>query len=715
MATRFIHLQGRTSSAVIEFTAQGVPVWRHWGARLGAVTSVPDWEDTAPVADFSLDKTVAPSALPLFGDGQFGPAVCLAHRAGKDWVFAPDFQVQHWGATTTLIATDAKAGLELRQSIEMDAKTDVLTLRTTLRNTGYAVLDVVWLASGALPLAPRASRVESFTGRYPREFVPDVQALGSATWRRENRRGLTSHDTPPLASVLGTGAGQHSGEVWSAQLAWSGNHVQSIDLLEDGTQLWMAGEWLAPGEVRLAPGGTLETPDWLATYSPNGRDGAARNFHAAVRARSPAPVLPRPVHLNTWEGVYFDHNEADLIDLARSAAGLGVERFVLDDGWFSGRRNDRAGLGDWWPDSNIYAEGLAPLAEAVIQLGMSFGLWIEPEMVNPDSDLYRAHPDWVLSLPGLDKRTARNQLVLDLTRPDVTEYLFERLDSLLAELPIAYLKWDHNRALTQAGDGSARPAYRQQVLANYRLLDRVRAAHPGVEIEACAAGGGRIDAGIALRTDRFWTSDNIDARDRAQIQRGFLQFFPPDRMGAHVGASPAHLTGRSQSLAFRAGVALPGHFGLELDPRQLSADLRYELRKWIALYKSQRDRLHTGDVWRGDVGDSVHWQAHGDEREFIVFVYRLELSRYAYPPALQLPFLDDTRVYRLSRLDPGAPFQRGQAPEAHCALQEGTLDISGAWLKTVGLALPQMKAETCLIIEGTVAEVGSTGRVGEGR
>ncbi len=273
-------------------------------------------------------------------------------------------------------------------------------------------------------------------------------------------------------------------------------------------------------------------------------------------------MQPRPVHANSWEACYFDHDEERVVALAQACAALGIERFVLDDGWFRGRNDDRAGLGDWTSDPAKYPSGLEPLAGRIVAMGMQLGLWVEPEMVSPDSDLYRAHPDWALALPGRNRPTARSQLVLDMRRAEVRDYLFGALDALLRELPVSYLKWDHNRDLAPAG-GAA------QVLGTYALLARLRSAHPDVEIESCAGGGGRSDAGILPYTHRFWASDNLDAVSRVAIQRGFLAFLPPEVMGSHIGAIPAHATGRCQSLGLRAAVAMPGHFGIELDPRQL--------------------------------------------------------------------------------------------------------------------------------------------------
>jgi alpha-galactosidase len=667
---RFVNLHGKTVSMILELFEDEAPLWRYWGRRLPDGIELEPLRSTRPTPSFSLDFDQPLSIFPGLGVGWFGESALLAHRGGEDWTFrATASEVEQSGQGATIKLTDAVARIEVEIALHLDADSDVLTISTELTNNGEGTLDVLWLAAGTLMLPADAYEVRAFGGRHNDEFVPVTDMLSRSSWRRENRRGLTSHACFPGAIVEAEGA------TYGAQLAWSGNHAQSIEWIDDGRFQWQMGEWLAPGEVRLAPAESIETPQVLATCAADA-NGVAQNFHAAIRKRTPwhgGQMKPRPVHLNTWEGFYFDHDEAALMELAESAAAIGIERFVLDDGWFHGRNDDTSSLGDWWTDAVKYPNGLKPLAEHVIGLGMEFGLWVEPEMVNPDSDLHRAHPDWALATPGRPVITARNQLVLDMALPEVSDYLFEKIAALLDELPIAYLKWDHNRDLTTAG---ARPRYRQQVLAAYALMDRIRAAYPHVEIEACAGGGGRIDAGIAAHTHRFWTSDNIDAVSRVSIQRGFLQFMPPELMGAHVGASPAHATGRQQSMDFRGGVALPGHFGVELDVRKLDDADRARLAHWIATYKAHRERLHRGKVWQGEAGDGLLWQAHGDADDLLLMLYRIAPQSWRHAPVVKLPMLDPARRYSVD----------GQV-------------YDGAWLAVEGLPTQPMKAERFQLIE----------------
>lgn len=672
--TEYLRLDSSACTAILELPPGEAPLWRYWGLRLPDGVCPPQaLRATRPTPSFSPDFDQPLSLFPGCGTGWFGGSALLAHREGRDWSFqATQCSVEKTacGATVTLHDDVAEIGVVIELALAADS--NVLAIRTTLLNRGRQPLEVQWLAAGVLPLPPEASAVRSFGGRHNGEFVAVNDPLTRSSWRRENRRGLTSHDCFPGAVVEGASA------VYGAQLAWSGNHVQDVEWVDDGRYQWRLGEWLAPGEVRLAPDESLAAPELLATCARDA-DGVAQNFHAAIRQRLDWPggqMRPRPVHINTWEGFYFDHDEAALKALADAAAEVGIERFVLDDGWFHRRDDDSSSLGDWWPDSRKYPAGLKPLADHVTALGMEFGLWVEPEMVNPDSDLYRAHPDWALGVAGRPAVTARNQLVLDMRRAEVRDYLFDCIAALLAELPIGYLKWDHNRDLIAAGDHAG---YRAQVLGCYALMARLRAAFPAVEIEACAGGGGRIDAGISAYTHRFWTSDNIDAVSRVAIQRGFLQFFPPELMGAHVGASPAHATGRSQSMDFRAGVALPGHFGVELDVRTLVAPDRDRLKHWIAVYKQHRDRLHRGKLWCGDAGDGLLWQAHGDAQALLLLVYRIEPQSWRHVPLLRLPMLDADRRYLIDGIE-----------------------YDGAWLQAAGLPTPPLKAERFELIEITV-------------
>nr|WP_315232503.1 alpha-galactosidase [uncultured Albidiferax sp.] len=708
MTVEFLILHSQRSTLVLECPPDEAPLWRYWGPRLpDGSTPGQALRGTRPLPSFMLDFDQPLTVLPTFGVGWFGQSALLAHRAGLDFAQAiTECQVE-WtvpGSAVVLHLLDAVARLRFDVSLALDVATDVLTVHTRLTNLGDASIDVQWLAAGTLPLPGHADSVRSYAGQHNHEFLLQTDALSRSQWRRENRRGRTSHDCFPGAVVTTPGSTADNGLVFGAHLAWSGNHQQTIEWLHDGQYQWQMGEWLAPGEGRLAPGASLQTPEILASCSTQGLNGLAANFHAALRARMAWPggsMRPRPVHLNTWEAFYFDLVPADVMALADAAAAVGVERFVLDDGWFHRRHHDRAGLGDWWPDSDKFPQGLGPLVQHVNGLGMEFGLWVEPEMINPDSDLQRQHPDWALQIAGRPLITARNQLVLDISRPEAADYLFGKIDALLAAHPIRYLKWDLNRDLTTAalagGLGSA--GYRAQVLAVYALLARLRTAHPEVEIESCSGGGGRIDFGVLRHTHRVWASDCIDALSRVQIQHGFGQFFPPEILGSHIGTTPAHTTGRSQSLAFRAAVAMTGHLGVELDVRHLDASTRSALTAWISRYKNWRDQLHHGRVWRGEAADGLVWQAHGDSDDMLLFVYRCQPTSHRYTPPLRLTMLDPQARYLVEQLVAIAEDGAVQSPAPFFdQLQADGVELHGAWLGQAGLSMPRATAETCFIV-----------------
>jgi alpha-galactosidase len=707
----FVTLHSRRCSLILEVHADEAPIWRYWGPRLpDDAKPVALLRDTRPLPSFNLDFDQPLTLVPTFGVGWFGQSALLTHRDGK--FFAQAFtqcevEVVVPQREVLLRLTDSVAQLRVDVSLKLDHASDVLVASTTLTNLGNTVLEVQSLTAITLPLPGACQQVRSYAGQHMQEFMLQVEPLSRSLWRRENRRGRTSHDCFPGAVVVTKGATEHAGLVYGAHLAWSGNHQQTIEWLHDGQYQWQLGEWLAPGEGRLAPGATLSTPEVVASCSNEGLNGLAENFHSELRARLNWPngkMRSRPVHLNTWEGFYFDVYPDKVKELATAAAKVGIERFVLDDGWFHGRHHDRAALGDWWPDEKKFPQGLDDLVAHVNQLGMEFGIWFEPEMVNPDSDLYRAHPDWALHLDGRPMLTARNQLVLDISRREAANYLFEKISALLHSLPIKYIKWDHNRDLTTAGLSNGLPGYRVQVVAAYALLERLRKAHPEVEIESCSGGGGRIDFAVLRYTHRVWTSDCIDALSRVDIQRGFLQFFPPEIMGAHVGTAPAHTTGRTQSMAFRAAVALPGHLGVELDVRHLSDGDSAELKAWINLYKQLRDQLHTGRVWLGQAEDGLLWQAHGDAEanDVVLIVYRPQPSSHRYSPPVLLPMLDIKARYKVRELLPqGTVRQTGRHDTAPffdaINLPDGAV-LDGAWLAQAGLPTPRTRAETTYIV-----------------
>ena len=657
----------------------------HWGRDLGALDPA-DLETLADavvpaIAPSSIDVPLRLTLLPALGDGWTGhPAVAPA--AGR----AP---VRHLGTAReddVLVVETAVADAAVTTRLELTAQ-GVLLASHTIRNEGDSAIAVA-AADVVLPVPDRAREVLDFSGRWAGERRPQRSRPGHGTWLRETRHGRGGHDDPFLMVAGTAGFDFRSGEVWSTHVAWSGDTRQWVERSDLAPAVLGAGERFT--SMTLSPGESYASPTVVATWSGAGLDGLSDRLHPWVRSWSTI-ARPRPLTLNTWEAVYFDHSLSRLEPLVERASEVGVERFVLDDGWFLGRTDDRRGLGDWTVDAERWPDGLGPLAARVNAAGMEFGLWVEPEMVSLDSDLARRHPEWLLTAP--DSVTWRWQHVLDLSLPEVEQHLFERLDALLAEYPIAYLKWDHNRDLLVE-------ASRPQVLGLYRLLDRLRAAHPGVEIESCASGGGRIDLEILRRVDRVWTSDANDPLVRQAIQRWTGIVIPPEYLGSHVGDARAHTTGRVAGLGFRLATALFGHAGIESDLTRVSPEDLESVRRWAEVYREHRALLHAGRVVRADAADPatlVHAVVAPDRAHALVSYAVVGETDAALPAPLRLPGLDPARRYRITVVHLGAgPGTLQDAPPPWFA--GGEVTLPGAVLADIGLPMPLLQPGNAVVL-----------------
>jgi alpha-galactosidase len=701
-----LHLRGGGVSLLLDLRGDDARVL-HWGAELGRGVDEVDLALLTPGAPHTAaDGPV--SLLPQASRGWRGTPGLTGDRGGRS--YSPRFVVDSTEQTehgAVLHLSDAAAGLSARIELTLD-DTGLLVIDQRLGNAGsgagsgadayrLTALDVT------LPVPGTATESLDLAGRWAREKHPQRRRIDFGTWSRAGRLGRTGHDSTLVVAAGTAGFSWRSGEVWAVHLGWSGDHESRVERTGDGQTVLAAGELLHPGEVVLRPGEEYRAPLVYAAYSGVGLDGVSARFHDWLRARATHPRTPRPVVLNTWEAVYFDHDLDTLKQLADAAADLGVERFVLDDGWFLGRRNDKAGLGDWYVDPTVWPNGLGPLIDHVRSRGMQFGLWVEPEMINEDSDLAREHPDWI-SGPG-DRLSLRwrNQQVLDLVNPDAWHHIFDRLDALLTENRIAYLKWDQNRDQLEMGhDGRA--ATHAQTLAVYRLLDALRVAHPGVEIESCSSGGARVDLGILARTDRVWASDTNDALERQTIQRWTQLVLPPELIGQHVGPHTSHTTGRTHDLSFRIATALFGHFGIEWDVRTLNEAERAELKTAIAFYKEHRALLHTGCSVRLDRPDDTD-AAYGvvaADRSRAIFAYaRLITQPNEVAPRIRFEGLDPDRDYRVAA---GLPVAVGAlAIRTRPLWLRGTGDSAGAVvpgrvLQEVGLPMPGLHPEHACVI-----------------
>jgi alpha-galactosidase len=711
----FVHLRTPSCSLVLEVPAvepaatSPLPQVVHWGPALhkdvdaaALVLAI-----SPPIPHAAPDDPMRRRLLPMPVDGwRLRPGLRGARADGSAW--SPLFTVrgvqsgvddESGGGWVLVNAADELAALRLQTRLTLHPS-GVLEVEQSLRNDGRADYLLAELAA-TLPIPARALEVLDLTGRWCREHLPQRQHLNMGAWSREGRRGRTGHDSPLVLTAGTEGFGFGTGEVWGVHLAWSGDSTVWAERNPVGVGQVGAAELLAPGEVRLAPSQTYTAPRVYAAYSDRGLDGMSAAFHEFVRSRPHHPRTPRPVILNTWEAVYFDHRLDRLSELAEAAARIGVERFVLDDGWFGRRRDDTAGLGDWYVSKEVWPVGLGPLIDHVKSLGMDFGLWVEPEMVNPDSELFRAHPDWILNEAGRLPPTWRSQYVVDLANPLAFDFLLERLDTLLSDHDIAYLKWDHNRDFVDAGH-EGRPGVRLQTLALYRLLDELRSGHPQVEIESCASGGGRIDLGILRRTDRIWPSDTIDALERQHIQRWTQLLIPPELVGTHIGSTVSHTTGRRHWLSFRAATAIFGHLGIEWDLTSISVREAEELAGVIAFHKQVRSLLHAGRVVRVDHPDptvAVHGVVAQDRTEAVFACVQLASSPTEVPPPVRLSGLDARRRYRVApvELAGGPSVQEIAAPP----WASKALVLTGEVLMAVGLQMSVLLPEQALILHLT--------------
>ena len=705
-SARIAHLRAGGTSVVLHLDDRHLPCVLHWGPDLGdapttALTPLLAALDK-PYVDSAVMTQQAVSLLPQHSTGWIGRPGLLGSRDGRAW--STTFTtVAHSVEPSRVVSTGADPHAELEVTTEIElADSGLLRVRASVRNTGSDVYEVT-LLEPALPVPQEADELLDMAGRHTHERTPQRRGFDYGQWVRESWGGRPGHESATVMCAGRSGFGFRSGRVWGVHLAYSGNQTLSAERSFTGWRLLRGGELLLPGEMRLAPGDTYSSP-WLLGSWGDGLDAFSHRFHDYLRARPTHPRSPRPILLNTWEAVYFDMDLPTLLDLADGAADLGIERYVLDDGWFRHRRNDRAGLGDWYVDEGVWPDGLRPLVERVKGHGMQFGLWFEPEMVNLDSDLARAHPEWILQTghgPGLPSRF---QHVLDLGNDEAYAYILERMSALVDEYGIDYIKWDHNRALVDAGHGAGgEPGVHRQTHAAYRLMDELKARHPGLEIESCCGGGGRLDLGMLEHADRVWVSDCIDAHERQRMVRWTGLILPPELMGTHVGSGRDHTTKRTHELAFRAGTAMWGHMGVEWDLTTASPEQRADLRSWVDLHKQMRGLLHSGRTVHADLSDPAVVlegvvSADGSDALFRLAVVEHVLS---WPiERVPLPGLDPDRTYRITVQPPAdASVQRFAPAWAH-----GAVELTGRVLEQVGIQPPLLDVDTLVLLRATAVD-----------
>jgi len=662
-ATHVFRLDAAQTSYVFGINQSGQLQSLYWGERLSDADHFAAAKATSGFAAFDLPATTTPQEFTGWGGGIFvEPDLKVTFPDGnRDLVLK---YVSHTisGDELSIVMKDISRDIVVVLHYAIDAETGILRRWADIENHTKTPITLEQVAAGTWNL-PRGTdyRLRYLSGRWAGEFTLQEQPVHPGKTVLESRRGTTGAQNNPWFAIEHKGNDdQESGDVWFGALAWSGSWQITIeqDTLQQvrvtgGPNAFDFGYLLRAGE-------DFETPSFYGGYSAHGIGGASRALHRlevdAILPHHPTPRL-RPVLYNSWEATEFNVDEQGQMQLAEKAASIGVERFVMDDGWFGQRKNDHAGLGDWYVNPQKFPHGLKPLIDKVHSLGMDFGLWVEPEMVNPDSDLYRKHPDWVLNFAGRPRTEARNQLVLNLARPDVRAYVAEFLDRLLRENDIAFLKWDYNRNWSEPGWPEVAPDAEKNVYVDftrnfYSILAELRAKHPNVEIESCSGGGSRVDLGVMRYTDEVWPSDNTDASDRLLIQDGFTYAYTPGVMMDWVTDSPTWVNHRSLSMDYRFLSAMQGSLGIGANLNKWSPEEFAKAKAMVAEYKLIRETVQRGDLYRlitpeHNSQQSITESVGRDGKQIVAFAF-LHSSAEMYPfPRIHLKGLDENAMYSI--------------------------------------------------------------------
>ncbi len=677
-------LATRDSAYALGVASNGALRHLYWGAPLWRVADVPVPAPQRDLSSFDPRPMFENEEYPGWGGARYyEPALKITAPDGdRDLVLVyQSHRIQQDELDITL--KDIRDNIEVVLHYRVYPENGILARWSTITNRTAGPVTVESGQSAAWYLPPgEGYELTYLTGRWAAETQINREPIHEGMKVLESRKGHTSHNINPWFAIDAGDAAEERGGVWFGALAWSGNWRITVEQTPYRQVRVTGGFNPFDFGYPLKPGESLETPEFFAGYSSGGYGGASRLLHRFEREK----ILPggatsrlRPVLYNSWEATTFNVNEDGQKALADKAAKLGVELFVMDDGWFGKRNNDRAGLGDWVVNPQKFPHGLKPLIDHVNQLGMDFGLWVEPEMVNADSDLYRAHPDWVINMAGRPRTELRNQMILNLARTEVREYIFGVLDKLASENNIRYFKWDMNRSFSEPGWPESAPGDRRKLWVEYvrnlyDIIDRLRKRHPKLEIESCSGGGGRVDLGILQRVDEVWTSDNTEAFDRLRIQEGFTQAYTPKVMSAWVTDVP-NMNRRSTPLQYRFLVAMQGALGVGANLNKWSESDFATAAKLIALYKRVRATVQTGGLYRlfsprtGDLTANQYVSADG--RQAVLFAFRHSQQYNTAVPAIRLRGLDERALYQLESVD-------GK-------LAERQRQLSGAWLMGAGL------------------------------
>ncbi len=708
---RQLHLYNDHVSYVMRVLESGTLAHIYFGARLATERDYGHFLRDSRIARFNHVLDPIPLELPTAGSGDFrAPMLTVRHADGstvldllyREHQIAPGkpyldglpstyVEGPSEAETVEICLVDGNSSLRVRLITTIYADRPVVTRSMRVINEGPKDVKLTTAMSAALDLPDPDWHLLQLTGAWARETHIVDAPLVAGTRAVRSQRGSSGHQQNPFILLRRPWTTEAAGEAIGMSLVYSGNFLAEVE--RDSTDTVRARIGMDPETIRwqITAGMDLQIPEAVLTWSDEGLGGVSDAYHRLYRERLAAGIWrdkPRPVLLNSWEGAYFDFDEDTLFEMAAAAADLGAELFVLDDGWFGQRDADDSSLGDWTVDLRKLPSGLPDLVERINGLGLRFGIWIEPEMVNPRSRLFDTHPEWAVGFPGRPRSEIRNQFVLDMSNPEVVDYLERVIGNVLSSAPIEYVKWDYNRVITEPY-GASLPAERQNeffhryMLGVYDLYSRLTERFPHILFESCAGGGGRNDPGVLAFAPQAWISDDTDAVERQRIQYGTSMVYPLVAMGAHVSAVPNHQIGRVTPLDTRAAVAFFGNLGYELDPRSLDEAEAKQVRAQIAWYKERRELIHRGRFHRlrspfeGD-GNETAWMVVADDRTHALVGWYRTLSVPLPGPSL----------LRLRGLDPGARYRVTVWPEADDALTRANeLERGGDELMRQGLFL----------------------------
>ncbi|NMO96342.1 alpha-galactosidase [Paenibacillus lemnae] len=713
------HLQSKNSSYIIQLV-RGYAAHVYYGPKLrhnGNLSGMLKLQERASFSpnpvneDRSISLDSLPQEYPQYGTSDYrSPAyqvklengtritelVYQSHRiyAGKpELPGLPAVYVEqdHEAETLELELLDEVTGLTAVLSYSVFSDFSAITRSVKFVNGGKETVELERALSASLDFADSRYDALYLSGAWARERHVQRRRLAPGVTGISSRRGSSSHQQNPFIALLRPETTEQQGEVFGFSLVYSGNFTAEAEVEQFGTTRLQIG--LNPFDFswQLQPGEEFQTPEAVMVYSDEGLGGMSREYHRLYRTRLCRGThrdQERPILVNNWEATYFDFNADKIESIAKAGSELGIELFVLDDGWFGRRDSDNNSLGDWFEDRRKLPGGLKDLAERVNAAGIQFGLWFEPEMVSPDSELYRSHPDWCLHVPNRRRTEGRQQLVLDMSREDVRAYLYERLSDIFRTVPITYVKWDMNRNMTEIGSAAA-PSYRQRETAHrymlglYELLEKITQEFPDILFESCSGGGGRFDPGMLYYMPQTWTSDNTDAVERLKIQYGTSLVYPVSTMGAHVSAVPNHQVERTTSLEFRGDVAMSGNFGYELDLTQWSETEREIAAKQIKDYKEIRGLVQQGELYRllsPFEGNETSWMFVSDDREeALLFYFKVLAEPNAPLRNVKLEGLDLEKDYLLTTS--GEIFGGDRLMAAGLPVSSLSGDFSSMWVQ----------------------------------